>query len=69
MVGLVDLIPVMVLAVKDTCLVDLAISKTNFLRPLILKFFKEAISFRVFSRGRFDPGRPSLRVYGKGCHG
>ena len=47
MVGLVDLIPVMVLAVKDTCLVDLATSETNFLRPLILKFFKEAISFRV----------------------
>ena len=51
MVGLVGLIPVMVLTVNDTCLVDLATSKTNFLIPLILKFLKKAIkkfSFSVF---------------------
>ena len=60
MAGLVDLIPVMVLTVKDTCLVDLATSETNFLIPLIFNFLKKAISVSVFfSRGRFDSGRPS----------
>ena len=52
MVGLVGLIPVMVLTVKDTCLVDLATFKTNFLIPLILKFFeksyKEIFFYRYF---------------------
>ena len=70
MVGLVDLIPVMVLTVKDTCLVDLVTSKTNFLIPRILKFFeKKLFLLALFSRDRFDRGRPTLRVYGRGCHG
>ena len=63
MIGLVGLIPVMVLTVKDTCLVDLATFKTNFLIPLILKFFeksyKEIFLLALFSRGRFDRGRLS----------
>ena len=50
MVGLVGLIPVMVLTVNDTCLVDLATSKTNFLIPLILKFFEKSYKEIFFQR-------------------